>query len=123
MAHVINQVDKEIPHPTDPTKTLFDAHKDEGPHKDPKFTIDKGFLANYKKSRKELFDSETGIPPLGSGSDFTVFLQRLGIASQDQSFGPTPSDPVYHYHSIYDSEYFQENFADPTFQRHVCRPL
>lgn len=37
----------------------------------------------------------------------------------DQSFTFTPSDAVYHYHSIYDSQQFQEVYADPGFHRHV----
>jgi N-acetylated-alpha-linked acidic dipeptidase len=35
-------------------------------------------------------------------------------------FGSTRSDPVYHYHSVYDSERFQEIYADPGFVKHVC---
>jgi N-acetylated-alpha-linked acidic dipeptidase len=37
----------------------------------------------------------------------------------DQSFMFTPSDAVYHYHSIYDSQHWQEQYADPGFHRHV----
>ena len=38
----------------------------------------------------------------------------------DQTFGNTPFDAVYHYHSIYDSQKWQEVYADPGFHRHVC---
>lgn len=58
------------------------------------------------------------IGALGSGSDFTVFLQRLGIASTDVSFSATHTDPVYHYHSNYDSFYWMDKFGDPGFVRH-----
>jgi hypothetical protein len=34
-------------------------------------------------------------------------------------FGSTRSDPVYHYHSVFDSERFQEVYADPGFVKHV----
>lgn len=37
----------------------------------------------------------------------------------DQGFGGTPNDAVYHYHSIYDSQRWQEVYADPGFHRHV----
>ena len=37
----------------------------------------------------------------------------------DQGFGFTPSDAVYHYHSIYDTQQWQEVYADPGFHRHV----
>ena len=34
-------------------------------------------------------------------------------------FRSTLSDPVYHYHSVYDSERWQEIYGDPGFVRHV----
>jgi N-acetylated-alpha-linked acidic dipeptidase len=37
----------------------------------------------------------------------------------DQAFEDTPSDAVYHYHSVYDSQHWQEQYADPGFHRHV----
>jgi hypothetical protein len=43
---------------------------------------------------------ETQVAPLGSGSDYTVFLQHLGVASSNLGFGAGPKDPVYHYHSV-----------------------
>ncbi|SPO26993.1 related to glutamate carboxypeptidase II [Ustilago trichophora] len=56
--------------------------------------------------------------PLGSGSDYTVFLQHLGIASTDLGFKRSSTDPVYMYHSNYDSFYWMDNFGDPGFKRH-----
>jgi len=41
------------------------------------------------------------------------------VASSDEGFGGTPTDAVYHYHSIYDSRRFQAVYADPGFHRHV----
>jgi len=64
--------------------------------------------------------AERYVGPLGSGSDFTVFLQYLGIASGNVGFGRTSTDPVYHYHSIYDSAHWMDKFGDPTFARHVA---
>ena len=43
----------------------------------------------------------------------------IQIASMDTGFGFTASDAVYHYHSIYDSQRWQELYADPGFYRHV----
>jgi len=43
----------------------------------------------------------------------------IQVASSDQGFAFTPTDAVYHYHSIYDSQRFQEIYADPGFYRHV----
>lgn len=64
-----------------------------------------------------------GVTPLGSGSDYTVFLQRIGVASTNGGFGSTLQDPVYHYHSVYDSERWQELYSDPGFFKHVGRIL
>jgi len=61
-----------------------------------------------------------GVGTLGSGSDYTVFLQRIGIASLQVGFGSTLSDSVYHYHSVYDSERWQELYGDPGFGRHIA---
>ena len=38
----------------------------------------------------------------------------------DQGFGNTPTDAPYHYHSIYDSQRWQETYADPGFFRHIA---
>ncbi|KAK0564707.1 Vacuolar protein sorting-associated protein 70 [Tilletia horrida] len=57
---------------------------------------------------------------LGSGSDFTVFLQHLGIASSTVGYGATADSPVYHYHSNYDSFAWMDKFGDPGFSRHVA---
>lgn len=61
----------------------------------------------------------SGIRPLGSGSDYTAFLQRYGVASTDFSFKGGPTDPVYHYHSIYDSFTWMRKFGDPQFRKHA----
>lgn len=56
---------------------------------------------------------------LGSGSDYTVFLEYLGIPSVDMGFGSDPAvDPVYQYHSNYDSFYWMDTFCDPGFVYH-----
>lgn len=43
-----------------------------------------------------------------SGSDYTAFLQRYGVASGDIGYTGGPKTPVYHYHSIYDSFTWQD---------------
>jgi len=54
------------------------------------------------------------IAALGSGSDYTPFLQHLGIASIDVRYGGEgETDGVYH--SIYDSFDHYTRFADPGF--------
>ena len=72
-----------------------------------------------QKHLSDYLQGERPVRPLGSGSDYTVMLQHLGIASSDVGFSRGRDDPVYHYHSIYDSEYWQEHFGDVNFHRHT----
>lgn len=51
---------------------------------------------------------------LGSGSDYTSFLQHLGIASLNFGFGDE-SGAGGIYHSAYDSYYWYTHFGDPDF--------
>jgi N-acetylated-alpha-linked acidic dipeptidase len=53
------------------------------------------------------------IAPLGSGSDYTPFLQHLGIAALNVGFGG--EDEGGDYHSIYDSFDHYVRFGDPGF--------
>jgi N-acetylated-alpha-linked acidic dipeptidase len=53
------------------------------------------------------------IEALGSGSDYTVFLQHNGVASLDIGFGGESEGGVYH--SIYDDYYWYTHFSDTNF--------
>jgi N-acetylated-alpha-linked acidic dipeptidase len=65
-------------------------------------------------SRKEAMERpDLRIDALGSGSDFTPFLQHLGIASLNIGFGG--EDGGGSYHSIYDSFEHYTRFGDPGF--------
>ena len=63
--------------------------------------------------------SDLSIQPLGSGSDYTPFLQHLGIASLDVSYGG--EDGGGSYHSLYDSFDHYTRFGDPGFQYGVAQ--
>jgi N-acetylated-alpha-linked acidic dipeptidase len=52
---------------------------------------------------------------LGSGSDYTAFLDYVGIPSLDMSF----NGPYGVYHAIHDDFYWMKNFGDPTFMYHA----
>ena len=122
LANLIKTAALDVPHPLIEGKTLWDAREDSGPYHGNKTSpkIDADFLDSWDKTESRRRAQDTGIYPLGSGSDYTVFLQRLGIASTDEGFGYTPTDAVYHYHSVYDSQRWQEVYADPGFDRHVA---
>ena len=53
----------------------------------------------------------------GSGSDYTAFLDRYGIASLDMSYHDYQSDYGV-YHSVYDSFDWMVNECDPEFKYH-----
>ncbi|KAK3676690.1 hypothetical protein LTR78_003466 [Recurvomyces mirabilis] len=59
------------------------------------------------------------ISTMGSGSDFTAFQDFAGIASIDVGFGSGKNDPVYHYHSNYDSFHWMDKYGDPGFEYHI----
>jgi N-acetylated-alpha-linked acidic dipeptidase len=61
-------------------------------------------------------DREARIGSLGSGSDYTPFLQHLGIPCTDMGFGGDYGV----YHSAYDSFHWMSSFGDPTFGYHVA---
>jgi N-acetylated-alpha-linked acidic dipeptidase len=57
--------------------------------------------------------SDLRIPALGSGSDYTVFIDHLGIASVNLGYGG--EDEGGQYHSIYDDFYWYTHFQDTDF--------
>lgn len=70
-------------------------------------------------TRKETMErNDLRISALGSGSDYTPFLQHLGIASLNIGFGG--EDGGGSYHSIYDSYDHFNRFVDPNFDYGVA---
>jgi N-acetylated-alpha-linked acidic dipeptidase len=84
-------------------------------------------LSVWKRNRlREIADARTAeqreeirkradlrIPALGSGSDYTAFLQHDGVASLN--FGFSGEDGGGIYHSIYDDFYWFTHFSDTDF--------
>jgi N-acetylated-alpha-linked acidic dipeptidase len=67
-----------------------------------------------EKTKKEALDREDlRISPLGSGSDYTPFLQHLGIPSLNLGFGGENRGGSYH--SMFDSFDYYTRFGDPGF--------
>jgi N-acetylated-alpha-linked acidic dipeptidase len=87
--------------------------------KDPKSgkTVYQQWQDRAREGRGELDkEEEARIGPLGSGSDYTPFLQHLGVPSTDMGFGGDYGV----YHSAYDSFYWMTHFGDPDFGYHVA---
>ncbi|XP_040819991.1 putative N-acetylated-alpha-linked acidic dipeptidase isoform X1 [Ochotona curzoniae] len=77
----------------------------------------------YEKSPSYEFTDRPSISKLGSGNDFEVFFQRLGIAAGRARY--TKNWDVYKfssyplYHSVYETYELVEKFYDPTFKYHA----
>ena len=88
--------------------------------KDPKTgnSIYQEWQQRVREQRGEADDAkaEAPIAGLGSGSDFTPFLQHLGVPSTDMGFGGDYGV----YHSALDSFYWMSHFGDPTFVYHTA---
>jgi N-acetylated-alpha-linked acidic dipeptidase len=70
--------------------------------------------AKSADQRKEIRErADLRIPALGSGSDYTAFLQHDGIASLNIGFGGEDGGGIYH--SIYDDFYWYTHFSDTDF--------
>ena len=71
--------------------------------------------AGSVKAKKEILTAKIfTLPALGSGSDFSPFVQHIGIPSLSLGFGG--EDDGGEYHSIYDSYDLYRRFKDPTFE-------
>ena len=73
-------------------------------------------IANAKspEQRQEIRQrADLRIPALGSGSDFTAFLQHDGVASLNIGFSGEDGGGIYH--SIYDDFYWYTHFSDTDF--------
>jgi len=97
----VNSVAKDIQDPETKMTVWKRLHLAEQSKSTPK-------LRAELKSRADL-----RIGALGSGSDFTVFTDHLGIPSLDIGFGGEDSDGQYH--SIYDDFYLYAHFLDTDF--------
>jgi len=70
--------------------------------------------AKTSEQREEIRKrSDLHIPALGSGSDYTAFLQHDGVAALNIGFGGEDQGGIYH--SIYDDFYWFTHFSDTDF--------
>ncbi len=74
--------------------------------------------ASKKKTEPEWLKIDTlavSITDLGSGSDYTAFLDHVGVPSMSIGFG----GPYGVYHAMHDNFFWMENFGDPAFAYHA----
>jgi N-acetylated-alpha-linked acidic dipeptidase len=100
---LINEVARDVDDPRGSGKSVLEAKR--------------GHLVEQAKTAADrdalLAGHDLAIDALGSGSDYTAFLDHLQIASLDLGFGGDDAGGVYH--SIYDSYYWYTRFSDGTF--------
>ncbi len=76
-------------------------------------------IASSAKAKREILNRKTfEVDALGSGSDYTPFIQHLGIPSLSIGYGGESGGGEYH--SIYDSYDHYKRFKDPKFEYGVA---
>jgi N-acetylated-alpha-linked acidic dipeptidase len=98
----VNDVMRDVADPKR-GRSLFDAKRDH------EISIAK----TDQEKQKILESSDLSIQALGSGSDYTAFLDFLQVASLNTGFGGDDGGGVYH--SVYDSYYWYTHFSDADF--------
>jgi N-acetylated-alpha-linked acidic dipeptidase len=101
LEHFINDVARDI---TDP-ETHLTVWKRQQAH-----AIERAKPEDKEKVRSR---ADWRIAALGSGSDYTPFLQHLGIPTLNIGYGGEDTSGIYH--SIYDDFYFFTHFLDTDF--------
>ncbi|TEA10650.1 putative glutamate carboxypeptidase [Colletotrichum sidae] len=78
-------------------------------------------FGGYNISLYDAWEEASGglVEALGGGSDYTSFLHK-GISSLDIGSSGGPGDPIWHYHSNYDTYHWMANFGDPGFHVHAA---
>ena len=74
------------------------------------------FKSMYNASSVEKQEHEVTYDILGSGSDYTVFFNHIGIPSLDAGF----DGPYGVYHSVLDDYFWMSRFGDPGFKYHTA---
>jgi N-acetylated-alpha-linked acidic dipeptidase len=106
LERMVNQVAREV---TDPQKKIPVSERLRA------LNLTRGSAETQKEAR-ERADHRLGA--LGSGSDYTAFLDHLGIASLDIRYGGENGGGSYH--SIFDSIDHYTRFGDPGFEYGVA---
>ena len=107
LQHLVNQASRDV---DDPRTGVPAAERGRAAILAAAFTGSEEFSSEVIDAAKS--GGDLPISALGSGSDYTAFLQHLGIGSLDIRFGGEDSSDG-SYHSVYDSFYHVTHFDDP----------
>jgi N-acetylated-alpha-linked acidic dipeptidase len=102
LEHFVNDVARDIQDPESRVSVWKRAHAR---------TLADASSAEKRKEIRQRADLRLGA--LGSGSDYTAFIDHLGVASLNLGYGGEDDGGIYH--SIYDDFYWFTHFADTDF--------
>jgi N-acetylated-alpha-linked acidic dipeptidase len=102
----VRDVTKFVPSPKG--GTLYNVWKEDKARQQDRRSGDFNQLRRTPNAKVE---NDVAVGDLGSGSDYSVFIQHLGIPSADM----TSSGPYGVYHSAFDNFNWFKKFGDPTF--------
>jgi N-acetylated-alpha-linked acidic dipeptidase len=105
LQHFVSEAARDVKDPETPASVLSRG-------------LARGRAAAYESSGHANTGADLELGALGSGSDFTPFLQHLGVSSVDLGFEGESEYGVYH--SAYDSFDHFRRFVDPTFEYGVA---
>jgi len=100
----IRDAARDVPDPGNASRSLADAWRE-----------DAGFIGVMSYATAAGARQELPVAVLGSGSDYTVFFNRLGVPSTDLVF----DGPYGVYHSVYDTYRWMATEGDPGFRYHA----
>jgi N-acetylated-alpha-linked acidic dipeptidase len=103
----LRDVARSVPSPKG--GTVYDAWKEQSEAARRK--RESGDTGSFNERRGEADTGEVRVGDLGSGSDYSAFLQHLGVPSTDIGSG----GPYGVYHSVFDNFAWFTRFADPDF--------
>lgn len=105
----LREVTKAVPSPQG--GTVYDAWKKSSLQNPDNFRPQETSTSTYRPPAADV-RGDVPVGDLGSGSDYTVFLQHLGVPSTDM--GSTGDYGVYH--SVFDNFAWFKKFGDPDFR-------
>jgi len=111
LSRLIREVAQEVKDPAS-GRSVYAVWSEE----DGKVRREGGIPCAVLKSSRGTEEAGARVGDLGSGSDYTPFLQHLGVPALDLGFG----GPYGVYHSIYDNFEWMQKFGDPHFRYSVA---
>src|SRR5579864_5126509 len=105
-SHTLEKFSNDVARDVTDPETKLTVWKRDQLHK-----IEEAKTAEQREELRKRLDWR--IPALGSGSDYTAFLQHDGVASLNFGFGGEDGGGIYH--SIYDDFYWFTHFSDSDF--------